>query len=72
MLLHASHLVVYDGNAEVAQHERLPGKSAARLDPDHYLEARVRKPGALPGSTALEQAGRFHAEPVHVRIDEPD
>ena len=72
VLLHASHLVVYDGNAEVAQHERLPGKSAARLDPDHYLEAWVRKPGALPGSTALEQAGRFHAEPVLVRIDEPD
>ena len=72
VLLHASHLVVYDGNVEVAQHERMPGKSAARLDPDHYLEARVRKPGALPGSTALEQAGRFHAEPVHVRIDEPD
>ena len=66
VLLHASHLVVYDGHAEVARHERLPGKSGVRLDLDHYLEALVRKPGALPGSTALEQAraaGKF--TPVH-------
>jgi hypothetical protein len=38
----------------------------ARLDLDHYLEALVRKPGALPGATALDQAraaGKF--TPVH-------
>jgi hypothetical protein len=66
VLLHASDLVIYDGRAEVARHERLPGKSGARLDLDHYLEALVRKPGALPGATALEQAraaGKF--TPVH-------
>jgi transposase len=66
VLLHASDLVIYDGRAEVARHERLPGKSGLRLDLDHYLEALVRKPGALPGSTALEQAraaGKF--TPVH-------
>jgi hypothetical protein len=41
-------------------------KGSVRLDLDHYLEALVRKPGALPGSTALEQAraaGKF--TPVH-------
>jgi hypothetical protein len=41
-------------------------KSAARLDLDHYLEALLRKPGALPGATVLEQAraaGKF--TPVH-------
>jgi hypothetical protein len=41
-------------------------KAGSRLDLDHYLEALVRKPGALPGATALEQAraaGRF--TPVH-------
>lgn len=41
-------------------------KSGARLDLDHYLEALLRKPGALPRSTALEQAraaGKF--TPVH-------
>ncbi|WP_433225555.1 IS21 family transposase [Microtetraspora malaysiensis] len=66
VLLHASDLVIYDGRAEVARHERLPGKSGTRLDLDHYLETLVRKPGALPGSTALEQAraaGKF--TPVH-------
>ena len=35
---------------------------STRLDLDHYLEALLRKPGALPGSTVLEQAraaGKF-------------
>ncbi|WP_392675250.1 hypothetical protein [Streptomyces sp. LN785] len=66
VVLHASHLVVYDRNVEVARHERLIAKGAVRLDLDHYLEALVRKPGAFPGSTALEQArsaGKF--TPVH-------
>jgi transposase len=66
VLLHASDLVIYDGRTEAARHERLPGKSGARLDLDRYLEALVRKPGALPGATALDQArsaGKF--TPVH-------
>lgn len=40
--------------------------SRTRLELDHYLEALIRKPGALPGATALEQAraaGKF--TPVH-------
>jgi hypothetical protein len=66
VLLHASELVVFDGRTEVARHERLLAKAGTRLELDHYLEALVRKPGALPGATALEQArsaGRF--TPVH-------
>lgn len=66
VLLHASELVVFDGRVEVARHERLLTKGGTRLELDHYLEALVRKPGALPGATALEQAraaGRF--TPVH-------
>jgi hypothetical protein len=66
VVLHASHLVVYDKNVEVARHERLIAKGGCRLDLDHYLEALIRKPGAFPGATALEQArsaGRF--TPVH-------
>ncbi|MEU1947034.1 IS21 family transposase [Streptomyces sp. NPDC020125] len=66
VMLHASHLVIYDKNVEVARHERLIAKSSCRLDLDHYLEALVRKPGAFPGATALEQArsaGKF--TPVH-------
>jgi hypothetical protein len=56
VLLHASHLLVFDGRAQMARHERLPGRGEARLELDHYLEALIRKPGALPGATALEQA----------------
>lgn len=66
VLLHASELVVFDGRTEVARHERLLAKGGTRLELDHYLEALVRKPGALPGATALEQAraaGKF--TPVH-------
>jgi transposase len=62
IVLHASELVVYDGQQVVARHERLIAKGSARLELDHYLEALVRKPGALPGATALEQAraaGKF-------------
>lgn len=66
VLLHASDLVVCDGRTEVARHERLLTKGAVQLELDHYLEVLLRKPGALPGATALEQAraaGRF--TPVH-------
>jgi hypothetical protein len=66
VLLHASDLVVYDGRAEVARHERLGARGGSRLELDHYLEGLLRKPGALPGATVLEQAraaGRF--TPVH-------
>jgi hypothetical protein len=43
-----------------------PYPLAVRLELDHYLEALLRKPGALPGATVLEQAraaGRYI--PVH-------
>src|SRR3546814_3499894 len=66
VLLHASDLVVFDGKTEIARHERLMTKGSTRVDLDHYLEVLLRKPGALPGATALEQAraaGRF--TPVH-------
>src|SRR5262245_47230896 len=56
VLLNASDLTVYDGRTPVATHERLLTKGGSRVDLDHYLEALVRKPGALPGATALEQA----------------
>src|SRR5690606_37361511 len=46
--------------------ERLPGRMDARLDLDHYLEALISKPVAMPGARALAQAragGTF--TPVH-------
>ena len=54
--LSASAVTVYDRNTVVAQHQRAVGKGAKVLDLDHYLEILARKPGALPGATALAQA----------------
>ena len=54
--LSASAVIVYDRNSVVAQHQRAVGKGAKVLDLDHYLEILLRKPGALPGATALAQA----------------
>lgn len=64
VLLHASTLEAFAGRVLVTEHERLLGRGQSRLVLDHYLEALTRKPGALPGSTALEQAraaGKFTA-----------
>ncbi|WP_433479555.1 IS21 family transposase [Spirillospora sp. CA-142024] len=66
VLLHSDELLVFDGATLVARHERLIAKNGCRLELDHYLEVLLRKPGALPGATALEQAqaaGKF--TPVH-------
>jgi len=46
---------VVDGKV-VARHERSLHKGTEDLVLDHYLEILVRKPGAMPGSTALAQA----------------
>ncbi|GAB0102739.1 IS21 family transposase [Nocardia sp. JMUB6875] len=66
VLLRGSEVIVYDGRAEIARHERVAGRARSSLELDHYLEGLLRKPGALPGSTVLEQAraaGKF--TPVH-------
>ena len=47
--------VVHDGRV-VARHQRSLHKGTEDLVLDHYLEILVRKPGAMPGSTALAQA----------------
>jgi hypothetical protein len=55
--------VMADGKV-VAGHRRSVHKGTEDLLLDHYLEILVRKPGALPGSTALAQArasGAFSA-----------
>jgi hypothetical protein len=40
----------------VARHDRAAGKYGEVLVLDHYLEVLRRKPGALPGASALSQA----------------
>jgi transposase len=54
--LSATTVEVLDGPRVVARHERAAGKYAEILLLDHYLEVLQRKPGALPGATALAQA----------------
>jgi hypothetical protein len=64
-LLRADELVVFHGRQVVARHERSTVKGSTTVVLDHYLEILARKPGALPGSTALAQArkaGVFTAE----------
>ena len=66
VLLHASELAVFDGRTEVARHERLLAKAGSRLELDHYLEALIRKPGALPGrdrARAGPRGGQVHPGP---------
>ncbi len=50
-----SFVVVADAKV-VATHQRSLHKGSEDLVLDHYLEILTRKPGALPGSTALAQA----------------
>ena len=54
--LSASTVTVFDRTTVVARHQRAVGKGVKVLDLDHYLEILLRKPGALPGATALAQA----------------
>lgn len=58
VLLGAAHLQVLEpgGSRVVARHPRSLHKHTQTLTLDHYLEVLTRKPGALPGATALAQA----------------
>lgn len=56
VLLRATELLVFDGSRQVAVHARATMRNAEVLSLDHYLEVLARKPGALPGATALSQA----------------
>ncbi len=54
--LSATTVEVLDGAKVVARHDRAAGRYLEVLALDHYLEVLTRKPGALPGATALAQA----------------
>ena len=54
--LGAAVVEILDGAKVVAVHERATAKYVDVLDLDHYLEILARKPGALPGASALTQA----------------
>ncbi len=56
VLLRATEVLVFDGPRQVACHERCTTRGGEVLVLDHYLEVLARKPGAMPGATALAQA----------------
>jgi len=56
VILRADQLVIFAGRGQVARHERSTVRGSSTLVLDHYLEVLARKPGALPGATALVQA----------------
>ena len=56
VLLRATEVLVFDGSALVAVHPRATVRGSEVLELDHYLEVLARKPGALPGASALAAA----------------
>jgi transposase len=56
VLLRATEVLAFDGPRLVARHERCTTRGGEVLVLDHYLEILARKPGAMPGATALAQA----------------
>ena len=62
--VYASYVEIWHRGRLVARHERSFGHFQKVLELDHYLDALVKKPGALAGSTPLEQCrlqGRWPA-----------
>jgi transposase len=54
--IYANQLKVYADNTPVCRHERKYGMYQWEINLEHYLKTLSRKPGALHGSVALEQA----------------
>jgi hypothetical protein len=62
--VYSAYVEVWHQAKRVARHERCYQRHKKVLELDHYLDALTKKPGALAGSTALEQCraqGRWPA-----------
>jgi hypothetical protein len=62
--VYSSYVEIWYKGRRVARHERCYGRHQKVLELDHYLDVLLKKPGALSGSTALEQCraqGRWPA-----------
>jgi len=53
--VYSSYVEIWHQGRRVARHERCYGRHQKVLELNHYLDALLKKPGALSGSTALEQ-----------------
>ncbi|MFG2174743.1 hypothetical protein ACGFMO_25850 [Streptomyces niveus] len=63
VVLHASHLVVYDQNVEVARHERLIAKGAVRLDRTTIWKSWSASPVPFPAPLLLNRPVRQAGSP---------
>lgn len=52
---HSSYVEIWHHGRRMARHERCYERHQKVLELNHYLDALLKKPGALSGSTALEQ-----------------
>jgi transposase len=53
--IHSSYIEIWHSGKVVARHERCFGRCKKVLDLEHYLDVLMKKPGAMAGSTPLEQ-----------------
>jgi hypothetical protein len=53
--VYSTYVEIWHQGQCVARHERCFDRQQKILDLEHYLEALTKKPGALAGSTPLEQ-----------------
>lgn len=63
--VYPAHVELWHQGRCVARHERSFGRYSQVLDLEHYLEVLLKKPGAMAGSTALDQwrsQGRWPAD----------
>jgi len=61
---YSAYVEIWHAGHCVARHERCYGRQQQMLELEHYLDVLVKKPGAMAGSTALEQCraqGRWPA-----------
>ena len=56
--IYSTQIQCFHREVKVAEHARLTGNHEWRLELEHYLETLKKKPGALAGSAALQQANQ--------------
>jgi transposase-like protein len=57
--IYASYLRIYENNTVVCTHQRTYERHGWQIDLNHYLTTLHRKPGAVAGSVALQQAPQW-------------
>lgn len=56
--IYSTNIQCFHQEVKIAEHPRLTGNHEWRLELGHYLETLKKKPGALAGSVALQQANQ--------------